>query len=256
MNSNALISYPLAAVLTASALLSSCANQTVRKDVQDSYGVFYPVKLAGDSIEALGKGVSAVSSPKKWISPREKPFEQSTSPENEKLLAEKTVPFDLTKPFEIQTGASLGAAYHAAPLNSLLLNAESMAGYSFDWHLNPSLDDTAKAFPGGHIVIHPVALSKLSEAGIYFMCLHEAAHHILGHTSGAGMMAAMTTPWVTKDRETAADVFAAQRMSANGIPPATVIYGAMENFGSSPGDASHDAGPVRIAKIRAAMGWH
>ena len=255
MNINCASPLSYAAAIIASALFPSCANQTVRKDVRDSYGVLYPVKLAGSSIEAIGKSVSMVSSPKKWISPREKPFEQTTSPENEKLLAEKTVEYDITKPFEIQTGAGAGAGQFGGPLGARLLQTEAMVGYSFDWHLNPSLNDGAMAYPGGAIVINPNVLGHLSVPGSFFLFLHETGHHILGHTSSVGMMTAMSSPWVTRDRETEADIFAAQKMADNGVAPATIIYGALENFGSSPGDATHYPGHVRILKIKAYFGW-
>ena len=236
------------------ALLSSCADPTVRNDVKDSYGVLYPVKLAGDGIEVLGKSVAAVSSPKKWISPREKKFEQETTPGNEKLLAEKTVEYDITKPFEIQTGVGAGAGTFGGALSSVLLTTESMAGYSFDWHLDPHLPDGAMAFPGAVIVINPNIAFTRSMPAQYFLYLHETAHHILGHTSGAGSLAAMSSPWVTREREVDADVWAAQKLSTNGVAPHTILFAAQELFGSSPGDATHYPGAVRIMRIRQALG--
>jgi len=234
-------------------LLCGCSTTKEMEDFRSSYGILYPVKKIGQSTRFIGTSMEQIATPEQWATKRPAPFAASVTPEQERVLLEGSVRFDLDEPADMGFGFGARSSQFSPPIRSFLLYVEQIAGARFDWWLDPNLDNIAMAFPGGVIVVNPRVCAGLSTNAQLLMHLHEAGHHMLGHTSAGGTVTGATQPWVRPAFELAADRWAAIAMLRAGIPSASIVYAALESFGNQPPSATHPRGIDRVGNIRRAV---
>lgn len=176
----------------------------------------------------------------------------TASPAQRKALENFAADINLDAPDSVPVGFGLGATQFAEPIRSTLLRVEMMAGYRFDWQFSPMIPDSAMSFPGGIIAINPQRMNATPDA-VFFVLMHEAGHHVLGHTSQAGVVATMQQPWLLPNMELGADRWAVVQLAQAGVHPDRILLAALEIFGNNPGDATHPPGTVRMANVRSAL---
>lgn len=236
--------------------LLGCDSRAEGQKARESGYVLYPLVKVGDGISGIGSGISKVFTPGSWSEPsRPERFPESPTSEQATFLNEKTIKWDgVNDPASYGGGFGIGSGQFPGQISFFMKQTENMAGFQFDWFFNPMLPDGAMAFPGGVIVLNPNVIGRLDALSLQFLLLHEAGHHVLGHTRGFNGMD-FSQPWLAGKKESDADVYAAQTLVRNGVPPQNVALAAMNTVGNGPGDATHPPGLVRVQIIRKSIGY-